>query len=387
MIKTIAVIGGGIAGLSVARDLVLRGFEVVVIDKQKIGNGTTTQCAGMLHSGARYATKDLKTAQLCFQENKIIRKIVPHAVGKRNAFFVRYKDDDPKHEEEFVSGCNQLRIPVNKVSGIKARQLEPRLGLEVDYVFETPDMVVDTFTLIFSYLSDLKRRTKVKIYEETEIKKVTKLGKKWKVDTNKKSFLFDLVINSSGDGLAAVGKLFGANIDLSYIYGSMALFENRLSSRIITRCAPNATGDVMIPAENFTLIGSTWHERSKQSKVNINKKDEKEIRETASRMLPEVRDGKIVSSLTSVRTHLKDTSYSDSFGSKRDYLILNHQINGAQLDFISVLPGKLTIARYVSEQVGDIVCERFNIKARSTTANKPIIKPKIIPREFKFYLT
>lgn len=385
MIRKIAIIGGGIAGLSVARDLSLRGFDVVVIDKQKIGNGTTTQCAGMLHSGARYATKDLKTARLCLQENKIIRKIIPNAVGKRNAFFVRYKDDDPEYEREFVDGCKQIGIPIKRIPGSKARQFEPRLGLNISHVFETPDVVIDTFSVLFSYSDDLKKRG-VKILEETEVEKATRVDEKWKVDTNKNSFLFDLVINCSGDGLATVGKIFGQDIEISYIYGSMALFENRLSSRIITRCAPNITGDVIVPAVGATLIGSTWHERGKQSKVDITEKDEKEIRKTASKMLPEVDNNKLISSLTSVRTHLKDVSYSDSFGSKRDYLILNHQNDKLPIDLISVLPGKLTIARYVAERVGDIVCERFNTKVRSTTAAKTIVKPKSVPREFQFYL-
>lgn len=382
----ILVIGGGIAGLSVARDLVLHGFSVTIIDKQKIGNGTTTQCAGMLHSGARYAIKDLKTARLCFEENRTIRRIVSHAVGKRKAFFVRYKDDNSKYEEKFINGCRQIGIPIKKISGPKARQLEPQLGPDVDYVFETPDMVIDTFSLIFSYLHDLIKRKGVEIFEEMKIKKASKVGGKWKIDTDKNSHLFDLVINCSGDGLAAVGKMFGENIELSYVYGSMALFENRLSSRIVTRCAPNVTGDVVVPAVGATLIGSTWHERNKQSKVDITKKDEKEIRKTASRMLSGVSRGKLTASLTSVRTHLKDTSYSSSFGSKRNHLILDHKSNGKSTGFISVLPGKLTIARYVAEQVGNIVCQKFNINARSTTASKPIKKPKTVLRNFKFYL-
>lgn len=114
----IAIIGGGIAGLSIARDLALRGLSVTVFDKQKIGNGATTQCAGMLHSGARYVTKDIKIARLCFKENKIIRKIAPHAVGKRGAFFVRYKDDDQKYKQKFISGTTTTKnqISVSKQS-------------------------------------------------------------------------------------------------------------------------------------------------------------------------------------------------------------------------------------------------------------------------------
>ena len=385
MNKQVAIIGGGIAGLSIARDLALRDFGVVLFDKQKIGNGTTTQCAGMLHSGARYATKDLKTAKLCLQENKIIQKIVPHAVGNNKAYFVRYTDDEYGYEKRFIDDCKKVGIPIKKISGIDDRKNESMLGSKISHVFETPDKVIDTFTLVFLYLDDLKKRSNVKINENTKIKSATFNKGGWNIKTDKDVFSFDFVINSSGDGLSEVSKLFDQNIDLSYIYGSIALFTGRLSSRIITRCAPNATGDVIVPAQKHTLIGSTWHERNKRSIVKINKEDEKEIRKTAEDMIPKVKDVKLLSSLTSVRTHLRDDSCSDSFGSKRDYLILEHQNNGKYINFMSVLPGKMTIARYVAEQAGDIVCKRLNIKKKSKTATTPIKKPTNVPRKFKFY--
>jgi len=385
MNKQIAIIGGGIAGLSIARDLALRGLDIKLFDKQKIGNGTTTQCAGMLHSGARYATKDLKTAKLCLQENQIIQKIVPHAVGNKKAYFVRYTDDDPEYEKKFIEGCKKVGIPIKKISGNKVKQNEAILGSKVCHVFETPDKVIDTFTLVFSYLNDLKRRSNVKIYENAKIKSATFYKNAWNLKTDNGNFSFDFVINSSGDGLSQVSKLFGQNIELSYIYGSMALYDSRLCSRIITRCAPNATGDVIVPAQKYTLVGSTWHERNKRSVVKINKKDEKEIKKTAENMIPKVKDVKLLSSLTSVRTHLKDDSYSDSFGSKRDFLILKHQNNGEYINFISVLPGKMTIARYVAEQAGDILCKKLNVKVKSKTSTVLISKPTTIKRKFKFY--
>lgn len=367
--------------------MALRGLDIILFDKQKIGKGTTTQCAGMLHSGARYATKDLKTAKLCLQENMIIQKIIPHAVGNQKAYFVRYADDEPEYEKQFVKGCRKVGIPIKLISGSDAKLSEPMLGAKISHVFETPDKVIDTFTLVFSYLDDLKKRDNVIISENTEIKSATFDKDRWNIKTNKKTYSFDFVINSSGDGLSQVSKIFGQNIKLSYIYGSMALFTGRLSSRIITRCAPNATGDVIAPAQKFTLIGSTWHERDKRSIVKINTNDEKEIRKTAEDMIPKVKDAKLLSSLTSVRTHLRDVSYLDSFGSKRDYLILEHQDNGKYINFMSILPGKMTLARFVAEQAGDIVCKRLNIKKKSKTAITLIYKPKTVPRKFNFYIS
>lgn len=53
--KKVVIVGAGIAGLSTALDLALRGFKCSVIDMGSVGSGTTTKCAGMLHSAETHS--------------------------------------------------------------------------------------------------------------------------------------------------------------------------------------------------------------------------------------------------------------------------------------------------------------------------------------------
>ncbi|MDK6486867.1 FAD-dependent oxidoreductase, partial [Streptococcus agalactiae] len=54
----VVVIGGGATGVGVLRDLVMRGFKAVLVERADIGQGTTGRYHGLLHSGGRYVVSD-----------------------------------------------------------------------------------------------------------------------------------------------------------------------------------------------------------------------------------------------------------------------------------------------------------------------------------------
>jgi len=46
----------------------------------------------MLHSGARYVNKEIDIAKLCSQENIVIKRILPYAVGNKEGLFIVKKE-------------------------------------------------------------------------------------------------------------------------------------------------------------------------------------------------------------------------------------------------------------------------------------------------------
>jgi len=49
----VLIIGGGITGTAIARDLALRGVHSILIDRSHINAGASGANHGVLHSGAR----------------------------------------------------------------------------------------------------------------------------------------------------------------------------------------------------------------------------------------------------------------------------------------------------------------------------------------------
>jgi L-2-hydroxyglutarate oxidase LhgO len=75
----VAVIGAGVVGLAIARDLALAGREVVVLEKNRgIGEETSSRSSEVIHAGLYYAAGSLK-ARLCVEGN---RKLYEYCAAK-----------------------------------------------------------------------------------------------------------------------------------------------------------------------------------------------------------------------------------------------------------------------------------------------------------------
>ena len=53
----VAIIGGGINGAGIARELALRNFKVALVEMNDFGSGTSCQSSKLAHGGLRYLEK------------------------------------------------------------------------------------------------------------------------------------------------------------------------------------------------------------------------------------------------------------------------------------------------------------------------------------------
>jgi L-2-hydroxyglutarate oxidase LhgO len=75
----VAVIGAGVVGLAIARELALAGREVIVLEKNRgIGEETSSRNSEVIHAGLYYAAGSLK-ARLCVEGN---RKLYEYCAAK-----------------------------------------------------------------------------------------------------------------------------------------------------------------------------------------------------------------------------------------------------------------------------------------------------------------
>jgi len=91
----VLIIGGGVTGAGIMRDLALRGIRSVLIDKVDLCAGASGGNHGLLHSGARYVSTDLEAAIECRQENELLKRLAPGCVEATGGLFVAVEGDDP----------------------------------------------------------------------------------------------------------------------------------------------------------------------------------------------------------------------------------------------------------------------------------------------------
>jgi glycerol-3-phosphate dehydrogenase len=75
------VIGGGMAGAGVARDLALRGARVALFEKGDFASGTSSKSSKLIHGGLRYLElMDFGLVREALREKKTLERVAPHLV-------------------------------------------------------------------------------------------------------------------------------------------------------------------------------------------------------------------------------------------------------------------------------------------------------------------
>ena len=77
----VVVIGGGMAGAGIARDLALRGVSVALFEKGDFASGTSSKSSKLIHGGLRYLELgDFKLVRESLRERKTLERVAPHLV-------------------------------------------------------------------------------------------------------------------------------------------------------------------------------------------------------------------------------------------------------------------------------------------------------------------
>src|SRR5512134_645870 len=77
----VVVIGGGMAGAGIARDLALRGVSVALFEKGDFASGTSSKSSKLIHGGLRYLElRDFGLVRESLREKKTLERLAPHLV-------------------------------------------------------------------------------------------------------------------------------------------------------------------------------------------------------------------------------------------------------------------------------------------------------------------
>lgn len=212
---TVTVIGGGVNGLFTTLDLALRGIDVILVERGDIGSGTSGKFHGLLHSGARYAVNDPKSAMECIQENKIISTIAPHAVKDTGGLFLGITKEDLEFSDPFMKSLEKVGID-HKVLDLKeVMQKEPYVNRNAKIAIWVPDKVVLGYDLLASVaITASLHKAKIMTYNEVVefVKENNSIRGVKLIDriNNETNFIkSDIVINAAGPWAFKIVKMAG----------------------------------------------------------------------------------------------------------------------------------------------------------------------------------
>ncbi|MHA1520111.1 MAG: anaerobic glycerol-3-phosphate dehydrogenase subunit A [Promethearchaeota archaeon] len=372
----VIIIGGGVVGSGIARDLSLRELKVLLIEKKDLAEGTTGRCHGMLHSGARYVSTDPVTAQECAAENAILRKIAPHIINSCDGYFIALTPEEAEYGNKFLEDCEVAGITAEEIAPEEFLRLEPNCNPNVSRVFKVNDGFIDPFLLTYYNALDAKRHGAVilpycevrhLILTENEI-----VGVRYhNSSTNTLENIYgNFIINATGPWAAKLEQdlKLEKRLRISPTQGTLIVMKNRLVNSVINRLHKPGDGDIIVPSHQSVIIGTSAIPTKEQDLEKLTPTFEEidDLLHYAEELVPDIRKTRMIRYFTGARPLVADNP--SPHDASRKFEIIDYEELGYQR-FISVFGGKLTTYRLMAEKVSDMVCKKLDHLTSSSSSS------------------
>ncbi len=369
----VLIIGGGVTGTALARDLALRGVDCILVERDDINAGASGRNHGLLHSGARYVAGDSGAAMECRAEGEILKRVAAQTIQNTGGYFVAVQGDDERYIADFPSSCERSGISARAVDVVLAREMEPALSERTIAVFEVPDAAIDPFRLSLESMAQarslgarLLRRTRVLGFER-EGRRICAVRVQSFDSGHELRIEAAQIVNAAGAWAREVALLAGAAIAMTYSKGTLLVTHTRLASRVVNRLRRPGNGDIMMPGGTVSIVGTTSMRVDTLEDIRATTAEADLIIAEAAPMLPVLASARFIRAYAGVRPLLGSAGATDSRTVSRGFALFDHEEHGLD-NFATLTGGKLTTCRLMAERAADLVCRRLGVTQPCLTA-------------------
>ncbi|MHA1277873.1 MAG: FAD-dependent oxidoreductase [Candidatus Helarchaeota archaeon] len=382
------VIGGGITGAGVARDAIMRGLTVALVEKDDFAEGTSSRSSKLFHGGLRYLKNfEIKLVEEATRERNWERdEAIPHNVRPLHFIIPIYSErKDPRTGKTIAAskwdlklvktalklydeaGQNQNYGPWEVIDDPKKLvEIEPELnhdqligmGLYYDTNMNDARIVAETIKeCVASGKCTALNYIKVidTIHDENGIVKGVKVVEYDKFSSHNSSQSFEIkanvVVNCTGVWADEILRLEG---DKKLMAPSKGIhFTVRIENLPVTHGIGATSIDddryfFVIPRENWVLIGTTdtFYEGDLDHPV-ASKEEVDYLRNTVELLFPnaKIADSYILGTYAGLRPLVREPG-KDAGAVSRKHVYIEHEDG-----LFSLLGGKYTTFRVMAEDL------------------------------------
>jgi len=384
----VLIVGGGINGAGLARDLALRGIKTALVEKGDFSSGTSSTSTKLVHGGLRYLENfDLRLVFEACRERKTLQQIAPHLVRPLRFYLPVYKGDKRPlwmvraglflydllamfrntHIHGMLSADRAVsHEPALKREGLKGVAVywdcqmdDARLCLENVIAAAEAGATVANYLQLDGFTMCDGRITAAELVDR-------ETGRKVQAEA-------DLIINMTGPWMDQVRAMAGDQEPmLRTTRGAHILVPrvNRGDEAIYLSSQQDDRLFFVIPWGDLSLIGTTDTDTERPPEETVaTEEDIDYLLEESARHLhgTALTRESVVASFAGLRPLVADTRDTASNVSRE------HRVFESSSGLISVGGGKYTTYRAVAEEVAELISKRLGIDMeRSRTAKEPL---------------
>jgi glycerol-3-phosphate dehydrogenase len=381
----VVVIGGGMAGAGVARDLALRGASVALVDKDDFAYGTTSRSSKLIHGGLRYLELfDFGLVRESLRERERLHRLAPHVVRPLPFLVPIYRESSRrmiqvriglKLYDWLTPGRDRERYRV--LAPIDALSLEPRLrtpGLKgAGYYFD--DLLLFPERLCLENILSACRHG-ARAFNYAEVEEVVRDTSGAPAGVRVRDLLSNrvvslqarVVVNATGPWVDRLRERAGITERGRHIVRTTKGIHCLLP-RLTDRAIYHSTGDdrmiFVIPWREFSLVGTTDTDfNGDLDRLHATPAEVEYLLSEVRQAVPDPRvvAGEVAYTYAGVRPLSFEEGRRASDVSRAHKLVAE-----AGGRFVSITGTKLTCFRSLAEEVSDHVMRTLGRQVRGRT--------------------
>ncbi len=381
------IIGGGITGAGIARDLAMRRVKVFLVEKNDFASGTTGTCMGLLHGGARYLLYEPEMTRVSCEEAGYIRNIAKHLTFRVPFLTPVYKGQKHNlslYDAFFTIYDNYQYLKEgkkhHKLTDKETLKIEPSLNPTLTGAVGYDEWGVDVFRLTLLNILSAKNYGAI-VKNHTSIENVAFRGNRWYVTVKDifgatENVEAQFIINAAGPWAKEVCRFFDLDLNLRLTKGVHVIFSRRVTNVGLNTEAIDGRPIELVPHWNTTLIGCTDDDYfGDLSEIEITQDDINYLVLPFCQLVKGLENERILRTMVGVRPLIFEKGkYEDKV--TRNYKIIDHEVEGGKRGLFTIFGGKMAIYRKMAEDMGDVICGKLGIKTKSTTKFVNLIEEK-----------
>ena len=400
----VAILGGGVNGTGVARDLALRGLRVVLFERNDLAFGASGNSSGMIHGGVRYLSVAPHVTEQSCRDSGYIQSIAPHLLFRLpflmpvkssrqarvmfeliDAYFRAYDDYQP-----LKRGKPHTRLDPGELA-----RLEPGLRGSIVGGITFDEWGIDGARLcVLNALDAILHGGRVHVHATVEtIARVPGAdprgpGARYVVEARDRRTQERLrvrtraVVNATGAWspiTAATGGLPQSRVRVRPGKGIHVVLDRRVTNYGIVSESIDGRQIFIYPWQNVSIVGTTDVDYyGDLDEVHATSEEVRYLVQGVARVFPAVRAARAIGTYAGVRPSLYAYGPNEDALS-REHAVIDHAADGAP-GIYSMIGGKLASYRIFAQELSDLVAAReFDSTTPCSTHARPLPGGESVP--------
>ncbi len=374
IIKTetdLAILGGGINGVAVARDAAQRGLTVTLFEKGDFASGASSKSSKLVHGGLRYLSAlSFGLVKESLYESSLLLKNAPHLVKPLPFLYPVYKNGQyPLWLVKLAISFYDWLKPNGEtrhqnLTARKIGEMTPRMsaeGLKGGCLYYDAQMQ-DNRLVIENMLSAEQEGATLLNY--TEVTQVVKEPQGFQIHSTAGIFRAKCMVNATGawSNLTRGALELPPSVEVHPTKGVHLVIPQIIKEQALALTAPqDGRLFFLIPWMGYSLLGTTDTPFSGDpGDVKVELEDQEYLLTALRHYFPHLRGDQVIASFAALRP----LAYSSE--SREHHLHLEEGI-------LTILGGKYTTYRHIAEEAVDKVVRFLKLPARPCrTAETPL---------------